>query len=89
MLGFDVELISGWFGLEFLVAPTFPITNDSEGWAIELGGFAYLSLESLTDDALDLAFMVGGKFGHYSVEADRYMIEENRMMPTFGAMLQF
>lgn len=89
MLGLDVELIEGWIGLEFMVTPTFPITNDSSGWSIEVGGFAYFSLEGITDEWLDLAFMAGLKFGHYDVEADRTKIEENRMMPGFGAMLQF
>lgn len=89
MLGFDVELIDDWVGFEFMVTPIFPMTNGSAGWSIEIGAFAYLSLEGLTSDWLDLAFMGGIKFGHYDHECDCYRFEENRMMPGLGAMFQF
>lgn len=88
-LGFDVELIEGWLGLEFIVTPTFPVTNDSSGWSIEVSSYAYFSFEGMSDDWFDVALMGGLKYGHYDVEADRYQIEEDQMMPAVGVMVQF
>ncbi|MBN2306634.1 hypothetical protein JXD20_01500 [Candidatus Peregrinibacteria bacterium] len=88
-LGYDLELINGWFGLEFTISPTFPITDDSSGWSIEFGAYPYISLEWLTADYVDLAVMLGMKFGHFDIEADRTHVEHNRMMVGGGIMLQF
>ena len=88
-LGYDAELINGWFGVEFMANLSFPITNNSSGWSLEISSYAYLSLEALTGNKVDLALMGGLKYGYFEVEADRYQIEERRMMPGFGVMLQF
>jgi hypothetical protein len=89
MAGFDLELVDGWFGFEFLFTPSFPITDDSSGWSIEAGVDAYFSFEGMSDDSFDFALMFGAKYGHYDIDADYYVILHDRVMPTFGIMGQF
>ncbi len=88
-IGLDVELIEDWVGLEFLANFTFPFTNSSAGWSFEATAFAYFSLQGLTDGYADVALMGGGGFGHYNQEVDRFMINQNMMMPAAALMAQF
>lgn len=89
VLGYDLELVEEWFGLEFMVTLTFPVTNDASGLSIEVGSYAYLSSEWLTGKSFHFVLMGGGKYGHYDVDADRYPIEQDVIMPGLGVMLQF
>jgi hypothetical protein len=89
MLGFDIEFVEDWLGLELTAIPYFPITNDSKGCGIEAGAYGYFSFEAASKGAFDLALMFGIKFDHIDVTADQYSIKSNQMMPGGGLMLQF
>lgn len=89
MVGWDLELVEDWIGIELMALPSFPITNYSTGWSIEVAGNAYFSFEGVSSGSFDLALMGGIRFCHVDFEADGYAIERNQMMPGGGIMGQF
>ena len=86
-IGWDIPFVDGWFGMDVMATFSFPITNDSSGWAFEGGPNLYFSFAGMSDGEVPLYLMGGIKFGHYDQDCDCYEIRENRMMP--GAALKY
>jgi len=89
MIGWAIDLVEGWFGIQLSVIPTFPLTTGSKGWSIEAGANAYLSFRKVTDDDFGLTLMAGVKFGHFDISVDHYELRRNEVMPAGSLVYQF
>lgn len=89
MLGWDLELVQGWFGFEITAMGTFPVTAGARGWVVEGGASPYFSFEAVSKDKVDLAITSGVKYIHADIDVDQYELETDEIMPTWGVMYQF
>lgn len=90
MLGWDIRLVDGWFGLHVTAIPSFPFTEGVNrfSWSIEGGISAYFSFQDIAGDIYPTLF--GGiKASYFDYEIDYYELRQGLVHPTWGAAVHF